>query len=52
MILPFLFIAPTSLMGRGVFTSEDIEADTIVEIAPVIVMTKATVSMRWTLKLN
>ncbi len=40
MILPFLFIAPSSTMGRGVFTSENIEADTIIEIAPVIVMTK------------
>lgn len=40
MILPFLFIAPTSSIGRGVFTSEDIEAGTIVEIAPVIVMSK------------
>jgi SET domain-containing protein len=40
MTLPFLFIAPTSSMGRGVFTSEDIEAGTIVEIAPVIVMSK------------
>ena len=28
-------------MGRGVFTSEDIEAGIIVEIAPVIVMSKA-----------
>ncbi len=27
-------------MGRGVFTSEDIDAGTIVEIAPVIVMSK------------
>jgi uncharacterized protein len=40
MILPFLFIAPASKMGRGVFTSEDIDAGTIVEIAPVIVMSK------------
>ena len=38
MILPFLFIAPTSSMGRGVFTSEDIEAGTLVEAAPVIIM--------------
>jgi len=38
MILPFLFIAPTTSMGRGVFTSEDIEAGTVVEMAPVIVM--------------
>ena len=41
MILPFLFIASTTSMGRGVFTSEDIEAGIIVEIAPVIVMSKA-----------
>jgi uncharacterized protein len=38
MILPFLFIAPTDQMGRGVFTSSAIEKDTVIEIAPVIVM--------------
>jgi uncharacterized protein len=38
MILPFLFIAPISTMGRGVFTSENIEAGTIVELSPVIIM--------------
>jgi uncharacterized protein len=38
MILPFLFIAATENKGRGVFTSEDIEAGTIVELSPVIVM--------------
>lgn len=38
MILPFLFIAPTQTMGRGVFTSEYIEAGTVIEIAPVLVM--------------
>jgi len=38
MILPFLFIAPTASMGRGIFTSQDIEAGTIVEVSPVIVM--------------
>ena len=38
MILPFLFIAPTLSMGRGVFTSENIAAGTIVEVAPVIIM--------------
>jgi uncharacterized protein len=38
MILPCLYIAPTEKMGRGVFTTEAIEADTVVEIAPVIVM--------------
>lgn len=39
MILPFLFAGPADEMGRGVFTSENIEAGTLVEIAPVIVMT-------------
>lgn len=38
MILPFLFIAPTKEKGRGVFTNQQIEANTIIEIAPVIVM--------------
>lgn len=40
MILPFLYIGPASSMGRGVFTDEDIEADTLIETAPVIVMNK------------
>ncbi|MEO7922397.1 MAG: SET domain-containing protein [Chitinophagaceae bacterium] len=39
MILPFLFIAPTPSMGRGVFTSEDIAGGILVEQSPVIVMT-------------
>lgn len=39
MILPFLFIAPTEKMGRGVFTSQEIKAGTVVEVSPVIVMT-------------
>jgi len=38
MILPSIFIAPTVSMGLGVFTLENIEAGTIVEISPVIVM--------------
>lgn len=38
MILPCLFIASTDSMGRGVFTSENISAGTIIETAPVIVM--------------
>lgn len=38
MILSFLYIGPTSQMGRGVFTSENIKANTVVEVAPVIVM--------------
>ena len=40
MILPTLVIAPTGGKGRGVFTTEDIEKGTVVEIAPVIVMTR------------
>ena len=38
MILPFLFIETSGSMGRGVFTSENIEAGTIIEVSPVIVM--------------
>ena len=40
MILPCLVIALTEDMGRGVFTSENLAKDTIVEIAPVLVMSK------------
>lgn len=40
MILSFLFIAPTTEMGRGVFTLQDIEPGTVVEISPVIVMSQ------------
>jgi len=39
MILPCLYIAPSLNMGRGVFTNAVIAADTVIEIAPVIVMT-------------
>jgi uncharacterized protein len=38
MILPCLTFAETSARGRGVFTSEDIPADTVVEVSPVIIM--------------
>ncbi len=40
MILPCLIIAPTPQMGRGVFSLEPIEADTLVEISPVIVLSE------------
>jgi len=40
MILPNLVIAPTGQMGRGVFTSTDIDRDTVIEISPVIVMSR------------
>lgn len=39
MIKSFLHIGPTLHKGRGMFTSRKIKADTIIEIAPVIVMT-------------
>ncbi|MFC0772762.1 SET domain-containing protein [Terrimonas alba] len=38
MILPILFIAPSGDLGRGVYTSSAIEADTVIEMSPVIVM--------------
>lgn len=34
----YLFIAHTEKMGRGVFTKKEIAANTIIEVAPVIVM--------------
>ena len=37
-ILPCLYIARTKKTGNGVFTSEPIKANTIVEVSPVIVM--------------
>jgi len=40
MLKPYLFIATTEKMGRGVFTSKDIPADTIIEVSPVIVMSR------------
>lgn len=40
MILPSLIIAPTAQMGRGVFTLDPLEKDTLVEISPVIVLTE------------
>lgn len=38
MRLQSLYISQSTYRGRGVFTSEPLEPDTIVEIAPVIVM--------------
>ncbi len=38
MLKPYLHIAQTATMGLGVFTTENIAADTIIEAAPVIVM--------------
>ena len=41
MILPELYVAPTPERGRGVYTSVDIPRDTVIEVSPVIVMTRA-----------
>jgi uncharacterized protein len=38
MIQSYLFVAPSALGGRGVFTHNEIAPETIVEMAPVIVM--------------
>jgi uncharacterized protein len=40
MLKPYLFVDQTVRKGRGVFTYERIPAGTIIEISPVIVMTK------------
>jgi len=41
MIFPGLFIANSETKGRGVFSSQDIPMQTIIEISPVIVMSSA-----------
>jgi uncharacterized protein len=41
MLKPYLHIVQTDAMGRGVFTNKAIPADTIIESAPVIVMSAA-----------
>jgi SET domain-containing protein len=41
MHLPFLYLRPSPLGGRGVFTSEGIPAGSVVELAPVIVLSAA-----------
>jgi len=40
MLKPELFIDSSTVKGRGVFTNMAIKADTIIEVAPVIVMSK------------
>lgn len=38
MLKPYLYVGETGDRGRGVFSSERIPANTVIEIAPVIVM--------------
>ena len=40
MVLPYLYIGSAGNMGRGIFTSENIEEGIIIETAPVIIMSK------------
>jgi SET domain-containing protein len=40
MILPSLFIAPSELGGRGVFTAEDLDAGLLIEVSPVLILTE------------
>lgn len=40
MILPCLFVGPTDDMGRGIFTTENLDTGTVIEISPVLVMSK------------
>jgi uncharacterized protein len=41
MLLPHLYIDASSDKGRGVFTKKAIPANTVIEVSPVIVMSKA-----------
>ena len=38
-MFPYLYISPSPKGGRGVFTSENISKETVIECSPVIVMT-------------
>ena len=40
MVKPYLYIGTTENKGRGIFTHERIKAGTIIEVAPVIVMSQ------------
>ena len=39
MMLPYLTIAPSEKRGRGVFTTKNIPAGTVIEISPIIELT-------------
>ncbi len=43
--IPGLYIAPSDLGGRGVFTAHDIDAGSMIEIAPVLVIPPAQVKI-------
>jgi SET domain-containing protein len=41
MILPCLYIEKTKNMGRGIFTSANLDEGTVIEVSPVIIMSQA-----------
>lgn len=43
--LPFLYVAPSTRAGRGVFTSQPIPKDTTIELAPVIILDETEAKM-------
>jgi SET domain-containing protein len=43
--IPSLFVGPSSLHGRGVFTYAEIEEGTLLEVCPVLIIPKAEVSV-------
>ncbi len=40
MVKPYLFVGQTNTMGKGIFTEKRIAANIIIEISPVVVMSK------------
>lgn len=40
MILPILIVAPSNKRGRGIFSAEKIPENTVIEISPVVVLSK------------
>lgn len=40
MIKPYLFVGHTNTMGKGVFTQKHIIANKVIEVSPVVVMSK------------
>ena len=40
MILPILIVAPSNKRGRGIFSTEKIPENTVIEISPVLVLSK------------
>jgi len=43
--IPGIYFAPSEISGRGVFTAMDIEAGTLIEICPVLVLPKKELSV-------